>query len=64
MCTVGYGDLYPETSDERLVSMFTMIISSGMFAYIIGDIGRMVSSFNMLAAHFREKMIYVDRFLR
>lgn len=35
-----------------------------MFAYIIGDIGRMVSNFNMLANHFRERMNYVEKFLR
>ncbi len=49
MCTVGYGDNYPVTSNERIVTMLIMILSSGVFAFIIGDIGRMVSSFNFLA---------------
>jgi hypothetical protein len=35
-----------------------------MFAYIIGDIGRMVSNFNLLATHFKERMNYVEKFLR
>jgi phosphoribosyl-dephospho-CoA transferase len=43
--------------------MIIMILSSGIFAFIIGDIGRMVSSFNYLADQFREKMNYVERFL-
>jgi hypothetical protein len=64
MCTVGYGDFHPATPNERIVSMLCMLISSGMFAFIIGDIGRMVSSFNLLAAQFRERMIYVDQFLQ
>ena len=42
------------------MSMVCMIISSGMFAFIIGDIGKIVTSFNMLAESFREKMLYVD----
>lgn len=63
MCTVGYGDFHPMTTNERIICMLCMIISSGMFAYIIGDIGRIVSGFNVLAESFREKMLYVDRFL-
>lgn len=46
MCTVGYGDFHPNTSGERIVSIVIMIFSSGVFAYIINDIGRMVSGFN------------------
>lgn len=49
MCTVGYGDNHPVTTNERIVSMIIMILSSGIFAFVIGDIGRMVSSFNFLA---------------
>ena len=64
MCTVGYGDFHPVTSYERIVSIFCMLVSSGMFAYVIGDIGRMVSNHNLLGEQFREKMIYVDKFLR
>ena len=60
MCTVGYGDFHPTTINERIMTMVCMIISSGMFAFIIGDIGKIVSSFNMLAESFREKMLYVD----
>ena len=63
-CTVGYGDLHPVTSIERVVVIFCMIIQSGTFAYIVGDIGRTVSNFNMLATHFRERMNYVETFLR
>jgi hypothetical protein len=64
MCSVGYGDFHPITTNERVVSIVAMLISSGIYAYIIGDIGRIVSNFNMLAAHYREKMIYVEKFLR
>lgn len=63
-CTVGYGDFHPVTTSERVVVMVCMLVQSGMFAYIIGDIGRMVSNFNMLATHFRERMNYVEKFLR
>lgn len=49
MCTVGYGDFHPTTSNERVISMIIMIVSSLMFSFIIGDISRTVSGFNLLA---------------
>jgi len=49
MCTVGYGDITPETSLERVFAMANMIVAAGMFAYIIGDIGTMISKYNELA---------------
>lgn len=64
MCTVGYGDNVPVTPNERILAMIIMILSSGIFAFIINDIGRMVSSFNMLALQFREKMTYVNQFIK
>jgi hypothetical protein len=60
MMSVGYGDIHPVTTKERGITMICMIASSGIFAFIIGDIGKMVSKFNELAAHFRERMIYVE----
>lgn len=60
MCTVGYGDFHPTTTSERAVSMVCMLVSSGMFAFIIGDIGKIVTSYNMLAESFGEKMLYVE----
>ncbi len=61
---MGYGDFHPVSTSERIVTILCMLVQSGMFAYIIGDIGRMVSNFNLLASHFREKMNYVEQFLR
>jgi hypothetical protein len=37
-----------------------MITASGVFAFIIGDIGKIVKSFNEIADAFREKMLYVE----
>jgi voltage-gated potassium channel len=63
-CTVGYGDFHPVTTNERIDCIACMLDQSGMFAYIVGDISRTVASFNRLATHFRERMNYVEQFLR
>jgi hypothetical protein len=35
MTTCGYGDIHPYSSRERMASMAAMLISSGVFGYII-----------------------------
>jgi hypothetical protein len=38
MTTVGYGDVFPYSSGEKLYTILAMIISCGVFAYIMGSI--------------------------
>ena len=42
MTTVGYGDVVPLEKYEKLYAMATMLISWGIFAYLIGSIGSMI----------------------
>ena len=39
MMTVGYGDIVPTTSLERLFVILLTIISSGIFGYSMNTIG-------------------------
>jgi len=39
MVTVGYGDIYPVTPAEQVVSIVIMIVSCGVFAYSVNTIG-------------------------
>ena len=64
MTTCGYGDIHPYSTNERMSTMMAMLISSIVFGYVIAEIGRIVRNFNVLAANFREKINYVERFLR
>ena len=63
MITVGYGDITPKNTCERIYTMVAMIIASGMFSYTLNSIGTIVSRYNILAVNYREKMNYVNRFL-
>lgn len=49
MATVGYGDIHPRTTYERIYAMLAMLISSGVFSYTINAIGNIVSRYNILA---------------
>jgi hypothetical protein len=50
MATIGYGDIKPQTTEERLASICIMIIAAGVYSLIINDVGHIVNSFNILAA--------------
>lgn len=43
MTTVGYGDFVPYTSMERIYAIMCMIVACGLFAYIVGSIGSIVT---------------------
>jgi hypothetical protein len=64
MVTVGYGDITPATSQERLFAIFNMIMSVGMYAYTINFIGTTVAKYNTLAAKYEERMKYVNKFMK
>lgn len=43
MTTVGYGDIVAHTPNEKIYSMFAMIVACGVFAYTVGSVGSLVS---------------------
>jgi len=59
MMTVGYGDLTPNTTDERLYAMVAMIVASASFSFTLNTISTLVSRYGLLAANYKEKMNYV-----
>ena len=46
MSSVGYGDIHPITSSERLATLPLIIASSGVFSFILNKIGKSVSNYN------------------
>jgi voltage-gated potassium channel len=38
MTTVGYGDLYPETTDGRIIAMIVMLVGIGVLTAVAGSI--------------------------
>ena len=45
MVTVGYGDVTPITSVEKVYTIFCMILACGIFGYIMNRIGSIFGSF-------------------
>ena len=63
MITVGYGDVHPMSTQERIYVMIAMLVASGSFSYILNSIGNIVSRYNILARNYRERMNYVNKYL-
>lgn len=39
MCTVGYGDVTPQNNNEIVLSIVTILVTCGVFAYMLNSIG-------------------------
>lgn len=63
MTTVGYGDFRPISPNERLYQIFCMLISCGIFAYIIGSLGKILSTQFDAENRFKEKIMVINKFL-
>jgi hypothetical protein len=64
MTTVGYGDVIPKSSSEKLYSMFSMIVACIFFAYTIGSIGGTISKQTAEESRYREKSIAINRYMK
>ena len=63
MTTVGYGDITPSTSNERLYTIFSMIVACGVFAWIMGSIGSFVRRGDVIIQEFKEEMTKINQFM-
>jgi hypothetical protein len=63
MCTVGYGDISPRSTQERLFGIVAILILCFVFANNVRVIGDILTRYNQQAAQYKEKMSYVNQFL-
>ena len=53
MSTVGYGDITPQTTKERLLTIVIMICSSIVFGYLLSSIGNLLSELTAFSSEAR-----------
>ena len=46
MLTVGYGDILPVNDNERIFTIFAMLIGCCMFGYVMSSIGSLFDQIN------------------
>ena len=56
MITLGYGDLYPVTTLEKIYVIIVTLISCGVFAYAVNAIGYIIQDMTKKSTEFKVKM--------
>lgn len=64
LTTTGYGDIVPISRWERLLGIVVMGLSAGVFSYLIGKIGGVISLMEMESSRQKDVEMDVTRYLR
>jgi hyperpolarization activated cyclic nucleotide-gated potassium channel 2 len=62
--TVGYGDIVPVTTGEKVYTCFIMALACGVFAFVIASVSSQLSSYSKEAATYRHKTNRVMSYLK
>lgn len=63
MSTIGYGDVTPVTTAERITATFGMFIGSSIFAYIVGAVTSTVAAMGLRQTQFYELMDSINLYM-
>ena len=63
LTTVGYGDVPLPTDAERLFATLAMFIGGGVYAYVVGGICGIISSFGELNAMFQQNLDLLNKYM-
>lgn len=64
MITVGYGDITPVTPNERILATCVMIVASGVFAFTMNSISRLLQQMNQGKADYQDVMISLNSYMK
>ena len=61
MASIGYGDLHPHLTSERVIGILIMNFSSITFGYLLGNIGGIISKHTAKVKERREVMVNLNK---
>lgn len=64
LTTVGYGDVLPQTSLQKLYAIGVMLMGVGLYACLIGNIASLISNLDPLRSAHLEQRERLDAFVR
>lgn len=60
MITVGYGDIHPYNTLEKILGIIAIFLSCGVFAYSINSIGNIIEKMSREEKEFKAKLADID----
>jgi len=64
LTTTGYGDIVPISTEERIYVITIMILSAGVFSYLVGKIGTVISLIEHDSSEHKELVMEISRYLK
>ena len=64
LTTVGYGDIVPVNNQERLLTIFVMVIGATVFGFVVANVGTIVRDFNQLEAKSTDRLAQMVEFMK
>mmetsp|Transcript_37640 Transcript_37640/g.86975 ORF Transcript_37640/g.86975 Transcript_37640/m.86975 type:complete len:666 (-) Transcript_37640:80-2077(-) len=61
--TVGYGDITPQDNDERVFTMFSMIVGGAFYGYVVGNISVILASRDVNRQAHKERLHLIHAWL-
>ncbi|OQR95948.1 transcriptional regulator, Crp/Fnr family [Thraustotheca clavata] len=63
MATVGFGDFIPITINERIYTIFGMVVSAGTYAFMIASVSSSVASMNVTRNRYFERLNELNAYM-
>ncbi|WP_207767165.1 ion transporter [Leptospira adleri] len=64
LTTVGYGDIVPTTTHQRIYTICVMLTGALVYATVIGNVASILANLDLVRATKLQRMAQVDSFLR
>ena len=61
--TVGYGDVLPDTHEEKMFVVFAIMLGAFLYAFIIGDFSTLIANMSQERSEFDSLMRHVNNLL-
>jgi hypothetical protein len=62
--TIGYGDIVPLNTLEKLFTIFVILLGVSFYSYIIGNIIDIMSQFNKKRNKLNSEVLFLDSYVR
>ncbi len=63
MTTIGYGDITPHTTAEKVFVICVVLVTSFTFGYSVNEIGAILKDFGSKQLAFRERMAHLNAYM-